>query len=175
MQLVVVPRLETERLLLEPFSVEHSEGMFSLWSNPEVCRYSGPINDYEMNPVTSPAESVEDSDKILEFWLKAREEGWGFRWALVLRHSKEFIGIAGFNSLGRCSEYAYHLHPNHWGKGLMTEASKMALQWISGQDCVEVEAFIDPENARSIALAERLGFRITGDFSEGARRYLKIA
>ena len=74
--------LETERLVLEPLSLDHSEGMFLLWSDPEVCRYAGPVHDYEGRLVPSPVRTSSDSGLIIDFWIRAHSDGWGFRWAL---------------------------------------------------------------------------------------------
>jgi ribosomal-protein-alanine N-acetyltransferase len=167
-----VPTLETPRLVLEPLTVAHSDGMFALWSSPEVCRYSGRIIDRVGNTIPSPVRDRADSDKILDFWTAAQADGWGFRWALLLRSSGEFAGTAGFNSLGPSSEYAYHLHPDHWHRGLMSEASVAAFEWIARQRaCTEIEALIAPENASSIAFAERCGFHVDGTTQDHVRRY----
>src|SRR3954469_15298211 len=102
-------RIETSRMLLEPLSLSHSSGMFALWSDVEVCRYSGPIHDSEGRPIPSPVGLVSDSDRLIDFWMQARLDGWGRRWAMLERDSGAFVGAAGFNRLGLCAEYAYHL------------------------------------------------------------------
>ena len=181
MSSIDVPTLATPRLTLEPLARDHRPGMFDLWSHPDVVRYSGRIRDSLGNPITAPVASVSDSDRILEFWLQARWEGWGFRWegwgfrwAVCRGGSHDCLGTVGFNSIGTCSEIAYHLHPDHWGKGYMTEAAQAALDWLGGGENRHlVEAFIEPPNAQSIALARRLGFHATDSMSEGAQRYLK--
>lgn len=167
-----VPTLETPRLRLEPLAANHSNGMFALWSSPDVCRYSGRITDRDGNIIPSPVRDRADSDKIIEFWTAAQDDGWGFRWALVLRHSGEFVGTAGFNSLGTSSEYAYHLHPDHWHQGMMSEASAAAFEWVAGAcSCTEIDALIASENANSIAFAERWGFRPNGVPTDHVVRY----
>ena len=42
-----IPTLEGARVRLVPLSMAHAEGMFRMWSRPEVCTYAGPA------PVTS--------------------------------------------------------------------------------------------------------------------------
>lgn len=147
--------------------------MFRVWSNEAVIRYSGPIIDYDGRPIATPARTPADSDKILTFWLKASDAGWGFRWAVCIEPTNRFVGHIGFNSLGRYSEIAYHLHPEVWGQGVMSRAMELALGWAFGQPaCVAVEAYIESENAASIKLVERFAFRATREFHDGARRHV---
>jgi ribosomal-protein-alanine N-acetyltransferase len=157
---------------MEPLSLAHSAGMFDLWSREEVCRHSGPAYDYAHRSIPLPARSPADSDKVIDFFVRSAAEGTRFRWALLTRADGLFVGAAGFNTLRRCSEYAYHLDPRFWGQGLMTEASLMAMAWLAGRPgCTQVEAFIDPANLASIRLATRLGLRPTGESEDGAGRY----
>lgn len=166
--------LMTSRLTLEPLSFAHSHGMFQLWSDADVCKYVGPVKDYAGAPIHMPVTTSANSDRIIDFWLKAADEGWGFRWAVLTRDpDPAFAGIVGFNALKPCAEIAYHLSPAYWGRGIMTEASKAAVDWARDHGVTEIEAFIEPENTASIALAKRLGLRATDDYSDGAQRYCK--
>lgn len=168
-----VPTLHTERLVLEPLSHAHSLGMFALWSDDDVCRYSGKTVDADGRAIESPVQTRADSDRILDYWLRASEGGTGFRWALVLRESGSFLGTTGFNTLGECCEYAYHLHPSAWGYGYMSEATVAALDWASScEPCAEVEAIIDRDNDRSIALVLRNGFEWRARGTDGTDRYV---
>jgi ribosomal-protein-alanine N-acetyltransferase len=170
---VDVPTLRTKRLQLEPLAPGHSLGMFELWSNEEVCRYSGTMIDAAGHSIPSPVVTIGDSDRILDYWLRASRAGTGFRWALVSRATGSFLGTAGFNTLGTCSEYAYHLHPSVWGRGVMSEATVAALEWASSwQPCADVEAFVDRDNDRSIALLLRHGFEWRAPGPEGTDRYV---
>lgn len=170
---LVIPTLTTGRLVLEPLTLAHSAGMFAMWSRPEVCRHSGPAFDLNGEPIRLPARTADDSDRIITFFLYGAAQGLRFRWAMMRRSDGGFVGAVGFNTLGPCSELAYHLAPEAWGQGLMTEAAKSALDWLRVQpDAAAVEAFVDPANTASIRLAERLGLRATGETAEGAARYL---
>ena len=172
-KLLSVPRLQSERLILESLSRRHSDGMYALWSCPEVCRYSGPAEDPDGGPITLPARSPADSDKIIDFFARGRAAGTRFRWAVLTRDGGAFIGAAGFNALGRCAEVAFHLRPEFWGRGLMQEAVQEAIRWLQAEVGSEaVEAFIAPANHRSIRLATRLGMAPTGQSVDGADRYL---
>ncbi len=169
---LLVEDIQTERLTLTALSLSHSAGMYRLWSHPDVVRYSGKVTDYDRTEIAMPASAPAESDKIIDFWRRAAADGWGFRWAVVERASNAFVGHIGFNSLGANSEIAYHLSPDHWGKGIMSEAGRAAIDWvlINNPDTV-LEAFIEDANAGSIALITRLGFKATGTFNEGAQCY----
>jgi RimJ/RimL family protein N-acetyltransferase len=54
-------------------------------------------------------------------------------------------------------EIGWTLHPDVWGKGYATEASAVCRDYVLERIRPRVVALIDPENTRSIAVAERLG------------------
>lgn len=165
-----IQTLRTDRLCLEPLSFAHSGGMFALWSCEEVCRHSGPAVDADGLSITLPAVDASESDRIIDFFVRRAEAGLGFRWAMLTEPGGTFIGALGFNHLGPSPELAYHLHPDAWGRGLMAEACRAALGWLS--HATSVQAFIEPENQTSIALIQRLGFQATGEVQDTAGRYL---
>lgn len=170
---LVLPTLRTPRLTLEPFAAtsRHSAGLFRLWSNDEVCRHAGPADDADGKPIPLPARSSADSDRILEFFVRRAAAGLGCRWAIFETATAVFVGAVGFNHLSPVPELAYHLHPDAWGRGLMSEAARAVLAWLPA-DATEVEAFIDPANTASLRLAGRLGLRATGEAKDGAGQYL---
>lgn len=168
-----IPTLHTSRLCLEPLGRQHSAGMYALWSCPQVCEFSGPAYDLEDRRIPLPAVHPRDSDRIIEFFLAQTAWGRASRWGILLLGSERFIGAAGFNSLGSCSEIAYHLHPDYWGNGFMTEACLAAIEWaFQSHGAGSLEAFIEPKNQRSIRLIERLGFVRARHSRAGATRYL---
>jgi ribosomal-protein-alanine N-acetyltransferase len=147
--------------------------MYNLWSQPEVCEYAGDAVDVSGSPIRLPAKSINDSNKIIEFFTFRQGAGTGFRWAAMTKASSTFAGTLGFNSLGRQSELAYHLHPDFWGSGLMSEACQAAISWVTavhGSDAVE--AYVDAQNGASVRLLERLGFHTTGGARDGAAEYM---
>jgi [ribosomal protein S5]-alanine N-acetyltransferase len=168
-----IPILKTKRLVLEPLTFAHSVDMYHLWARPEVCEYSGDAADVNGQPIVLPARSKGDSDKIIEFFAYHQQAGTGFRWAAITISSAAFVGALGFNSLGHRPELAFHLHPNYWGSGLMSEACRAALSWVFTELGTEaVEAYVAPQNERSVRLLERLGFRSSTGARDGAVRYV---
>ncbi|MBL4679546.1 MAG: GNAT family N-acetyltransferase [Pseudomonadales bacterium] len=154
--------------------MNHSKGMFDMWRQAAVQEYSGIAVDQYRNEIYLPAKTHHDSDRLIGFWLKAANDGWGFRWAILLVEEDFFVGHIGFNSLTACSEIAYHMNPKYWGNGIMTEAANTAIDWRREAGTSKIEAFIEPENTDSIALAFRLGMKATDIFSDGAQRYCML-
>lgn len=175
MQSIIVPSLNTDRLKLVPIGAAHSLAVFNLWSNADVCRYSGPVVDYDGNVIDTPCTTVDQSDRIIEFWEQAAREGWGFRWSVLESRSATFVGMVGFNAIAPVPEIAYHLHPDFWGKGYMLEATTVAIEWARANlRSNQIEAFIEDGNVRSIRLAARLGLIATGYYKEGLQQYLLV-
>ncbi len=167
-----IPILFSQRLCLKPLAMEYSQGMYQMWRQQEVQKYSGVAKDINGHQIVLPARQPEDSNKLIQFWIQAANDGWGFRWAVLSINTRnQFIGHIGFNQLGDCAEIAYHMNPEYWGHGYMQEAAVQALEWSKSQGTKEVEAYVSPENLRSIRLTESLGFLPTEVYEEGARRY----
>lgn len=170
--MIAPPNMTTDRLFLEPLGQKHSAGMYRLWSQEAVCRYSGAAVDWSGDPIRLPALNAADSDKIIDFFTRLAAAGRGFRWALITLDEQAFAGAIGFNALSPRAELAFHLHPQFWGKSLMREAAEAALVWLRRErPDVEAEAFIEPENTASMGLARRLGFKPTGSDHGGAERW----
>ena len=79
MESISVPTLHTNRLILAPIGAAHSRSVFNLRSHPDVCRYSGPVVDYDGNVLDTPCMTMDQSDSIIEFWEQAARDGWGLR------------------------------------------------------------------------------------------------
>lgn len=147
--------------------------MFETWSSTDVCRFSGEAYDIEGKLIQLPARSAADSDKIIEFFGRRSLEGKGFRWAMLEKRTDRFLGSIGFNNLRPRTEVAYHLAPAAWGRGFALEGLEEALRWAVENGFCRVEAWIDPANNRSKALALKVGFHPSGATSEGADEFVR--
>lgn len=165
--------LGDERLKLELLGREHSAGMFALWSSPEVVRHSGEVRDLGGQPVELPARSAADSDRILEFFLPEHAGAERVRWALIERRTGTFLGAIGFNAWRPRLELAFHLHPDHWGRGWMRAAAEQLLARLDAGDPRAVEAFAESANTRSTGLLQRLGFQAREEQRDGATAFLR--
>jgi RimJ/RimL family protein N-acetyltransferase len=60
-------------------------------------------------------------------------------------------------------EIGYGLAASARGRGVGTEAVQLLLAWVTGQGARRVRAEVEPGNAASFGLLERLGFTIVGE------------
>jgi|SRR5215216_2808711 len=145
--------VETERLVLRQFELSDSDGMMAVFGDMEVMRFGDGIHTREW----------------VHSWLQRclenyRSRGFG-PYAVVERSSSDLIGYCGlfhFSDVNRQQEIelGYRLKRAAWGQGYATEAARairdFAFHTLHIQRLI---ALIDPENAPSIRVAERIGMR----------------
>jgi RimJ/RimL family protein N-acetyltransferase len=149
---IEIPTLLTERLRLRPFRTSDFEDYAALNSDPRVVRYLAAM----------PAQTWDRgrSWRHLAFVVGHWQlKGCG-TWAVELKETGTFVGTVGFSEPEGWPgfELAWTLVPRHWGNGYATEAARAALDhafavWQKDR----VISLINPENLRSIRVAERLG------------------
>ncbi len=155
--MTTIPTLETERLLLRALVPADFEAYFELWRNEEVVRYTtGAASDRE----TTWARMLRSAGH----W---HHLGFGF-FAVQEKASGTLIGEVGFLELRRAIvptlegtlETGWIISPEFQGKGYAAEAVAAALQWAAATfPAMPYTCIIDPDNHRSLKLADKLGFR----------------
>ena len=148
----VVPTLDTPRLRLRPYRREDAPELFALYSDPRVVRY------WSFPAWTSPAQASAYLDRA----LSEMAEGRTLPWAVARRVDDCLVGTVTLFALapgqGR-AELGSSLLPALQGQGHATEAVRAALAY--GFDALglrRIEADVDPRNAPSRRVLERLGF-----------------
>lgn len=155
--------LETERLLLRAFRDGDLDAYAAMCADPEVMRYIG------ARSVLSRDDAWRQMAMFAGHW---QLRGFGL-WAVEERATGAFVGRVGLY----CPEgwpdreLAWTLARPHWGKGYALEAARAALAYaFETLGWPRVISLVDPDNKRSIRLAERLGERSAGDATvHGAR------
>jgi ribosomal-protein-alanine N-acetyltransferase len=101
---------------------------------------------------------------------------WSLR-AIVLREPDRvmagyanFHGPAGVNDLGvpGAAETGYTVFPAYRGRGIATEVALAMMDWAAREHGVRhFISGVTPDNAPSLRVNDKLGFRRTGDFVDG--------
>ena len=81
-----------------------------------------------------------------------------------------FHGAPGVNDIARggALELGWTVFPGHRGEGYATETARALMRWA--RRCFGVRDFVSsttPDNAASLRVHEKLGFRRTGQVVEG--------
>ena len=141
--------IRTARLVLRRPTMEDAPALHHrLYGDPEIMRYGSRLPDGD----------VAQTAGFLAKTIAANDSGEGDDFIMLL--DGEVIGKCG---LWRGNEIGFQVARAHWGKGLVREAAEAILARAKARGLQSVTADVDPRNARSLALLERLGFVKTGE------------
>jgi RimJ/RimL family protein N-acetyltransferase len=155
----LTPVIETERLILRGHRLSDFDAHAALWADPGVVRFiSG-----------KPSTREESWGRMMRYPGMWSLVGYGF-WLFEEKATGAFIGEGGFGAFKRdidppfdAPEQGWALAPAAHGKGYAREAMQAALTWgeqrFGRRDFV---CMIAPENAPSLKLAGKLGYREYG-------------
>jgi [ribosomal protein S5]-alanine N-acetyltransferase len=146
-----VPELQTPRLLLRRLVESDALGLHAAYGDAAAMRFwDGPPS----RDVAETAARIRQSLEISPQWHAA--------FAVLLRDGGEFTGMANYHQRSaqhRRLGVGWILAPRWWRQGLAQEAVRALLDHcFTGLDAHRIEAHIEPDNAASLRLAERLGF-----------------
>jgi RimJ/RimL family protein N-acetyltransferase len=165
--------VETERLLLRRWRADDAPALAALNADPEVMRFIG------RGAVLGRGLS---DDLLARFEREWRERGFGL-WAMEERAAPgELVGFCGLTvpmflpEVLPAVEVGWRLARGAWGRGLATEAARAALAFGFEEHAMgEIVAIVQPENVRSLRVAEKLGMTPRPDrFHAGANMRVKV-
>jgi RimJ/RimL family protein N-acetyltransferase len=150
-------RLETERLVLRRWQKDDRAAVIEIWADPDVWSAIGPG---VMGMRFDTAYAVGRFEHHLSHW---EQHGFGL-WLAQERTSGQVAGWVGaahptyVPDLADAVEIGWTLRRRFWGQGLASEGAAAAVQTTFAHALLdEVISLINPANARSISVAERLG------------------
>lgn len=145
------PRLETARLILRPWRAQDVEPFIAMMAEPEVARF--------LNTSGTPMDRLDAWRAlalIIGHWAL---NGHGL-FAVEEKASGAFVGRVGaWRPEGRAElELGWGLCRVYWGRGYAHEAARAAGGWMfDALGAPVIASLIHADNARSAALARRLG------------------
>lgn len=145
--------LETERLVLRPYTDADFDALHALYSEPEVARWLY----YE--PDTPEATRARLARKIAG---SALTEEQGLNAAVELRDGT-FVGDVVLFYMApaehRSIELGFSFLPEHQGHGYATEAARAVVDWAFARGFHRVYGRLEPRNVASARVLEKLGMR----------------
>jgi ribosomal-protein-alanine N-acetyltransferase len=152
----VLDTLDTPRLQLRPLALDDADFIFQHFSDPQVAQYL-----LDEDALTSREQAVE----IIEFYQNPADTNYN-RWGIVHKADGVLIGTCGFHKWDtrrHHAEVGYDLGPRYWGRGLMVEALRAALNYGFDRLALNrVEALVYVQNPQSARVLEKLGFKCEG-------------
>jgi RimJ/RimL family protein N-acetyltransferase len=153
--------IETERLVLRPFTVDDADFLFDMFRRPEVARWSG-----GGTPMVHRDEAV---TRIARQPDRAGDRPCAGIFAVVPRESGSPVGMVMLVPIPSSAgvdrddmEIGWHFHPDAWGNGYATEAARAMVDRAFAFDMPEIYAVSDPDNTASQAVCRRLGMTDLG-------------
>jgi RimJ/RimL family protein N-acetyltransferase len=153
------PALDTERLTLRAHTPADYDECAAMWADARVTEYIG----------GRPSTGEEVWTRLLRYAGMWALLGFGY-WVVRERETGRFVGEVGFADFRReisppldAPEAGWVLAPWAHGRGFATEAVRAALAWGDAHLAApRTVCMIAPENAASIRVAQKLGFREFG-------------
>ncbi|HEX8352628.1 MAG TPA: GNAT family N-acetyltransferase [Pyrinomonadaceae bacterium] len=150
-------KIETERLLMRPYTSEDADEQLRIISDPEFLRHMGP----KFRPTRDHV--LVGIGRFIEHWYQF---GYG-AWALGLKGEEgRLVGYCGLRHLLPTDEVElfYGCDRAYWGRGLVTEAARASLRYAFGRmGLARVMAVTDKENRGSRRVMEKCGMRYERD------------
>lgn len=156
----MIPKLETERLMLRPFLLADA---------PEVCLLA---NNYEVYKTTLNVPHPYSVEMAVE-WISEHENDLALRnlyhWAVVSKETGSLLGCIslGFNTKRLLAEVGYWFGTPFWNKGYGTEASRRVIAFgfeTLGLNRIYGRFFSN--NPASGRIMEKCGMRLEGCLRE---------
>lgn len=159
--------LRTERLLLRRWQPSDEAPMRAINRDPEVLRY--------LNRPAGEAALAAFHSHLVEHWERHGFGLWAVEAAVPLAAGERgaelaagtFLGFTGIAfptylpALAERPEIGWRLARRAWGRGVATEAARAAREHAFASLALpELIAIVHPENARSQAVAGKLGMTI---------------
>jgi RimJ/RimL family protein N-acetyltransferase len=152
--------LHTPRLLVRPLSLEDADAVYAMRSDAVVQRYGS-------HPAWTDRQLAVD---YIERDIVAMAAGTHAQFAIERRDDRLVVGTCTLYALDaqcRRADLGYALRVSEWGHGYAHEAVAALLHWgFDHLDLNRVVGDVDPRNAASARLMERLGFTREGHLRE---------
>jgi RimJ/RimL family protein N-acetyltransferase len=139
--------IQTRRLLLRRARIEDATDLHAVFTDPRAMRYWD----------RPPHSDLAQTRRFVEWMAEASP-----------READDFVMVLDGRAVGKAGcwkvgEVGFILHPELWGRGLVTEALTATIPHaFATHPTPRLEADVDPRNAAALRVLAKLGFRETG-------------
>ena len=147
----------TKRFILRKVKKEDNKEIFKILSNQET------IENLNMSIHTK----IEDTNEMIENYLKENEEGTKYPYAIIEKETNNFIGVFLIKLDlydEDCLEFTIYLKKEYWGKGIYTEVlpymTEVAFEAVKTGN---FRGFVMEKNVASSRVLEKCNFKLDDD------------
>ena len=155
-QLLEIPTLNTERLILRRLSLSDQNDIFEYASIPEVSTYLP----------WKPHTKIENTFDFLKLVEQEFEDLKFIVFGIELKKEKKLIGtiaLRNWDKPDHCIDIGYAISKKYWNKGLTTEAVKAIIKFgFEKLNANRIEAHCDKDNVASYCVMEKAGMKYEG-------------
>jgi RimJ/RimL family protein N-acetyltransferase len=152
--------LSTQDLRLRPPRLADVSGMYAMLSDPESMKYW----------CKPPLSDIDDALQVLREDIESDKQGNSICWAITRHGQDEMIGkciLFQFSPGNHRAEIGFILNRDYWRQGLMQQALEAVIDFaFRTLKLHRIEADVDPDNAGSLGILEKLGFEREGLFRD---------
>ena len=159
--------LVSERLVLEPLTIEHATAMVDVLADQALYEYVG----------GEPPTLAQLHDRYAAQVTGVSPDGsqrW-FNWIVKRRDSDALVGYVQAtveeDEHGPVAEVAWVITPRHQGQGLASEAAQAMIRWLRSHGITRIAASVHPNHGASSGVARRVGLHPTEIVEDGEIRW----
>lgn len=160
-------RLETQRLILRPYTMDDFEDLYAILSDEQTMQYY-------------PSAFSEEKVRGWIRWNKENYDTFGFGlWAIVLKENGKMIGDCGVTMQkinGSIKpEIGYHIHKDYQNNGYATEAAQKCKDYIFEHTPFNrIYSYMNGRNVPSYTVAAKNGMQFVEEYENDANISTKV-
>lgn len=156
--------LETQRLVLRPFTVGDTNDMYNNWAN----------SDQVTKFLTWPTHQSPDiSQMVIGSWVEGYSSLSHYQWCIEYKENHQAIGSFGVVSMEeniQAVEIGYCIGVAYWNKGITSEAFERVMKFLFEEvECNRVFARHDVNNPNSGKVMIKSGLEYEGTLKEAGK------
>jgi [ribosomal protein S5]-alanine N-acetyltransferase len=160
------PVIETRRLLLREMTTADCDALFAIRSHPLVNQY------LERADYTRAEEAFAFIEKI----KNNTRNNVAIFWGIQFKENPKLIGgvcLWNISTVEERAETGFELHPDHWNKGIISEALEQAVHYgFNTMNLKAIDGWAHKDNLASQKLMEKQGFTRNPEAEEKFREQL---
>jgi [ribosomal protein S5]-alanine N-acetyltransferase len=147
-RLLMPPKFQTERLLIQRLRYEDAEEIFYAYaSKPQATEYLS----------WATHQSIDETRNFLKYAVESWDYGTDHSYSIRLK-SQVLIGSIGVVNDNGKVQLGYVISPGHWGNGYTTEACSALLAILKTfKELHRIGTFVDADNVASMHVLRKCG------------------